>query len=281
MVRMIPHYRTVFFPLAIILLVVYPTASENSTGAGNLGPCKKSCGANQPLQYPFGFSSSCPIRLECKKNSGIQIGEFLVLNITSSSIIVDLPAECNRFINSTKPLFGTHYAPTWNNSLLLRSCTSQLNACTVPTSFVRNLIDVKTCNSKSDNISCFTKESEGEEIMSYKNVTLRNCTSLFSSILLHSEGTESLVSLQFQRLELGWWLEGKCDCSNDSICTPVPIPDRKMGGFRCKCRDGFSGDGFSSGDGCQKGESTRLVLFILFNYLLSGWQNWVDPYHKA
>ncbi|KAF5463891.1 hypothetical protein F2P56_014018 [Juglans regia] len=244
----------VFFPLAIILLIVYPTASENSTGAGNSGSCKNynSCGANQPVQYPFGFSRSCPIQLTCANNSDIRIGEFRVLNITSSSIIVDLPTECNRSIELIKPLFGTNYALTSGNSLLLQSCTSQSNACMVPTSFVRNLIDVKTCNSKSDNISCFADESKGKaEIMSYKNVTLKKCKFLFSSVLLHSDGNESLVSLQFQRVELGWWLEGKCNCSVDSDCTPVSTPGGKRG-FRCMCKDGFSGDGFSSGSGCRK-----------------------------
>ncbi|KAG6666387.1 wall-associated receptor kinase-like 14 [Carya illinoinensis] len=254
MVRTIPHYRMVFFPLAIILLIVYPTASENSTVAGNSGPCKQynSCGANQPVQYPFGFSSSCPIPLTCFNNSDIRIGKFRVRKITSSSIIVDLPAECNRPIESIKPLFGTKYALTWGNSLLLQSCTSPSNSCTVPTNFVRNLIDLKTCNSTSDNISCLASESKGKaEIMSYENVTLKNCMFLFSSVLLNSDGNESLVSLQFQRVELGWWLQGNPNCSDNSNYTQFPTPGGKRG-YRCMCKDGFSGDGFPRGDGCRK-----------------------------
>ncbi|PPD90550.1 hypothetical protein GOBAR_DD12518 [Gossypium barbadense] len=60
--------------------------------------CHGSCVTNNfttPLPYPFGFSSGCPIRLRCTR-SGVRIGGFHVLNVTSTYIIVGLPTKCDR-----------------------------------------------------------------------------------------------------------------------------------------------------------------------------------------
>ncbi|KAG5530530.1 hypothetical protein RHGRI_025470 [Rhododendron griersonianum] len=67
-------------------------------------------------------------------------------------------------------------------------------------------------------------------------------------------GRNSKVSLQFQAAELGWWLGGGCDCSAKAECTNVTVLGGGSG-YRCQCREGFVGDGFAGGGGCQKGES--------------------------
>lgn len=60
-------------------------------------------------------------------------------------------------------------------------------------------------------------------------------------------------------VKLGWWLKGNCDCSDDAICTEIVSPVDGSAGYRCQCKDGFVGDGYSANNGCQKGK--QLVFF--------------------
>ncbi|KAG6663238.1 wall-associated receptor kinase-like 14 [Carya illinoinensis] len=232
-----PHQQIVFVSLIIVMSIVHPTGAENP-------PCKTSCGKNKTVQYPFGFSSSCAIQLSCN-DSDIQVGEFRVLNITSSSILVDLPAKCNRTIDSIWQLFGSNYAPTSRNSFLLHNCTSKQNASTLPKEVDRALFNLPGCNA---NISYFPEESGRKApILSYENVNPTNCTFLFSSVVLEGD------SLQLHRFELAWWLgvERSQNCSKNSDYTSVRTPEGKTG-FRCQCKPGFKGDGYGDGDGCKK-----------------------------
>lgn len=266
---MIPHQRIVFVPIIITILVVYTTGAENSSS------CSTKCGANKPVKYPFGFSASCPIRLTCDNNSAIRIGEFLVHNITSSSIFVDLPVKCNRSIGSIQQLFRSNYALTRRNSLLLQDCPSQLNdSCLVHTSFVRKRLVNRSCDFKSDNISCFG-EGIGETLkfMSYENVNGTNCKFLLSSVAVDADGNASAVSLQFQTVELGWWLEGPLACSAHASPEKFLTPNGTRG-FRCWCQDGFRGDGFLEGKGCRKGESTCRDFSLMFSNFRSLFFPW-------
>ncbi|XP_041001191.1 wall-associated receptor kinase-like 14 [Juglans microcarpa x Juglans regia] len=241
--------QIVYVSLIIVMSIVYPTGAESPN------PCKTSCGPNKRVPYPFGFSSSCAIKLSCSNDSDILVGGFRVHNITSSSILVDLPAQCNRTIDLIRPLFGSNYALTSRNSLLLQNCTSKPNACTLPTSLVLAQFNLQGCDA---NISCFAEESRrNTDMLSYENVSRTNCTFLFSSAALDRD------SLQLQRVELGWWLgvERNRNCSKNSYYTPVPTPDGKTG-FRCGCKDGFKGDGYDDGDGCKKVSNCNLTRYL-------------------
>ncbi|XP_062154482.1 wall-associated receptor kinase-like 14 isoform X2 [Alnus glutinosa] len=270
-----PRMRTVILSLIITIFTVYPTRAENSTRPEVSGPCVSSCGDNKPVQFPFGFSASCPIRLNCN-NSKIRIGEFPVLNVTSDSIFLDFPQMCNRTIQSISPLFGNNFAPTRRNNLLLHNCTTQQNDCVVPA--VRDRFNWSSCDGPSDNISCFpAKLGERVGFLGYKNVTATKCQLLLSSIVVDSSQDKSAVSLMLQRVELGWWLDGQCQCSDDSECVKVTKSDGKQG-FRCHCNSGYRGDGFkgSGAEGCRKvphcnpsrylsgkcGGPTRVVVLI-------------------
>lgn len=194
----------------------------------------------------------------------MKIGEFEVQNITSTSIFINIPAKCNRSIDSIKHLFGQNYGPTFQNGLLLRNCSSHssLNGCVVPTSFVEARFKSEGCASTNgnDTIRCFTSsESEKFAIFNYTEVSRTSCKFLFSSIAVDSSSDNSSVSLEFQKLKLAWWLKGPHKCHPNATRETVLLPGGSSG-FRCNCTDGFHGDGFADGLGCRRGESTRYFL---------------------
>lgn len=233
--------------LAIVLTIFIAC----TTRAQNLTTCNGKCGEHT-LQFPFGFSQGCPIQLDCS-NDQVQLrsefGEFLVQNVTNSNIFVNLPAKCNRTMESIQPIFTENFAPTINNSFLVQDCREVFGGCVIPASFVSNQIDVENCSNKSANISCFSKQDE--VFVTYADLNGTKCKYLFSAV---SFGQSKEIPLQFQVVELGWWLPGQCDdhqCSNNATCTTV---DRV--GFRCQCIEGFTGDGFKNGIGCRKASAS-------------------------
>lgn len=261
--RMIP-----FQIIVSIFIIVFPIP----TSAQSKAACNSSCGAGGKtvtVQYPFGFSASCPIRLNCTSNSEIQLKglSLQVSSITSQSIFLNLLDDCGRSIESIKPLFNhTNYSPTVQNSLLLQNCTptTTLNSgCVLSPSLFRGQLNPKKCDSRSDNISCFSKQQDREKtpFLSFTDVNATKCKFLFSSMLVNT----SALSLQFQTLELGWWLSGFCgtnkmnpNCSMNSICKNVTTGgNRSVIGFRCSCEDGFRGDGYLHGQGCHKAENSE------------------------
>lgn len=267
-----------------IFIIVFPIP----TRAQSKDACNSSCGGggkNVTVQYPFGFSGSCPIQLNCTSNSEIQLKglSLQVAHITSQSIFLNLSNDCRRPIESIEPLFSkSNYRPTVQNSLLLKNCTkTQQNNCVLSTSLFP--FDSKTCDSNSksgDNVSCFSQQSvvgnkTQQKFLDLEAVHNTTCNSVFSSIFVESNGNGSALSLQFHTLELQWWLNGSCSsntssiCSKDSNCTDVKSDNGTILGFRCSCKNGFRGDGYNGGEGCQKSESTPLQFFSpsLANYI--------------
>ncbi|KAK9284212.1 hypothetical protein L1049_023381 [Liquidambar formosana] len=240
------------FTHTIVAIICAIFIDATTTRADN---CNQSCGFGKSairVKYPFGFSPGCQIPLNCSKSGGMQIGEFLVQNVTSDSIIINVPGKCNRTTETIEPLFDRSYALTGNNSLLLQNCSSQagLNGCVIQTRMLENQFKLDGCDAKSDNISCYSEENGGAGWLSYKNVASLKCRLLFSSIAVDPDKGLG-GSLDFQTAELGWWLEGRCNCSPNSNCTVVRHADGRSG-FRCRCKEGFDGDGFADGQGCRK-----------------------------
>lgn len=138
----------------IITAVFLWSILSNTTSAQNSTNCLKRCG-DEIVQYPFGFSEGGGIKLDCYDNTP-RIGEFLIQNVTEKSLLIYLPAKCNRSMESIRPLFSKNFAPTRNNSFLVQGCAASLGGCVIPaSSFVGNQIEVESCDSKSSNISCF------------------------------------------------------------------------------------------------------------------------------
>ncbi|KAI3452091.1 hypothetical protein Pfo_008756 [Paulownia fortunei] len=225
--------------------------------------CVQLCGKDS-VPYPFGFSDGCGIKLNCSNNSGIiEIGDFVVQNVTSDQILISIPAKCDRSIEELSRLFSKNFSPTSRNALLFENCKSPLNDCVIPNRLARSKFEFEACNSgaRNDdryNITCYSEGLDDEtEFLNYEKVMNDgNCSVLFSSIMvdLNENGRSvrgsSSIWLEFQMMELRWWIDGVCDCDPNATCTPVQYGRRQ--GFRCKCNKGYDGDGFTNGKGCSK-----------------------------
>ncbi|KAF6166525.1 hypothetical protein GIB67_005387 [Kingdonia uniflora] len=220
--------------------------------------CTQSCPGSTlgHVQYPFGFSQSCGICLNCTQGK-IRIGEFEVRNVTSDAIEVMVPGKCNRPITDIVPLFGTNYVPSWNNGLLLKNCTVPLKGCQVPKALLESQFELNKCN---ETPHCFSKEDKqlGEigKFMSLANINQSNCKVLYSSIAVDADvnvvNMSSSIALQFQIVLAEWWLDGNCSCSSYANCTSFNSSSIGRTGFRCRCLPGYEGDGFHNGIGCRK-----------------------------
>lgn len=253
---MVSH-QTVFALVISILIASFKDSYSHGDGS-----CVRSCPngkSAETVPYPFGFSEGCIIRLNCSASGERRIGKFKVHDITPTSIFVDLPAKCNRSIESVKPLFGSNHGLTWENSLLLQDCPgSHPNSCLIPFNFIEKRANLSCAHNKNESLRCFSEDSNNNDIVDYEAVKNTSCKYLFASI-----ATDSGNSLEFQTLELGWWLNGSCPkCHPNANCTDVKLPKGEKG-FRCQCKEGFHGDGFSTGgSGCRKGESTWYYIKI-------------------
>lgn len=221
--------------------------------------CQQTCASNLSLKsfpYPFGFSSGCAIRLNCTPGGGIFIGEYPIQSINTDSIIVSVKSKCNRPLGSLRRLFTQKYAPTTRNAFLLQNCSETVLPCVIPATMVQTHFESQDCSSGSGNLSCYY-ENTTRGFMSYQNLTKSHCRYLMSSIAAEDvrnvSGT-STATLEVETIELGWWLEGDCQCSKDANCTTLESPIDKKPGYRCRCNEGFKGDGYSAGNGCRKGQ---------------------------
>lgn len=90
--------------------------------------------------------------------------------------------------------------------------------------------------------------------MDYGKLQRSGCQSLFSAISIESLAMSLSVSLDVRIVRLGWWVFGSCSCSDHAKCAVVSPPlDGEPPAYRCRCVDGFVGDGFMDGLGCRKG----------------------------
>lgn len=259
--EMICKTRLLLF-LALSILPMYVIAHSSSK-------CHQECGHNKTVKhrrFPFiGTSSACQIRLNCSTDGDIMVGEFPVRSIFPESILVNLEVRCNRSIKSLDHLFNTNYAPTTRNGILLKHCKSPASTCTIPTTKVNTHFESIDCGSDNYSISCYSEEHENG-FLSQANVSKSHCQYLLSSISVDAFNTSSVV-LDVGIVQLGWWLLGECKCHQEATCTEIQTPVAGQQGFRCKCRDGFDGDGYQAGVGCRKGEF-RLPEFLNFLHLI-------------
>ncbi|XVE82709.1 hypothetical protein DITRI_Ditri16bG0027800 [Diplodiscus trichospermus] len=270
---MILYQAKLSFSITItVLFVISQAKSDNSVNKCH-GFCKTR-NSTRNLPFPFGFSAGCPIQLKCN-STGVTIGDFLVFNITSTDIIIDLPAKCERPLASLSVLYGEHYALSASNSLLLQNCSKPLGAaCEIrPMLFGKSF---KLDNCKEDNITCFTGNDEGL-LLSFETINSTQCRFLSTSISVDPgrNSLNSAVSLELERVNLKWWAKGGCNCDKNANCTVVKNGNKTLG-FSCLCKEGFEGDGFKEGGGCRRvskcnaskymsgkcGGTTRVVVLV-------------------
>ncbi|KAK3415759.1 hypothetical protein EUGRSUZ_H01501 [Eucalyptus grandis] len=228
-------------------------------------PCSQICHNGKPekqnLTYPFGFSPGCPIQLNCTDDGDALIGKFRVQSASSETVTVTIEAQCNRSFEAIANLYGRNYAPIGKNSILLNNCT-QISPCNLPNTQVIQAQYQSLCETKNmanTGMSCYSEEANNYSI---KFLNRSRLSALGCKFFLSSMSAEALnnvsVSLGVQMLQLAWWVNGdECECSRDADCVRLSgLPNGGGNGFRCKCRDGFLGDGFLAGTGCQRAESS-------------------------
>ncbi|KDP38442.1 hypothetical protein JCGZ_04367 [Jatropha curcas] len=211
--------------------------------------CNQTCGGQQ-FPYPFGFSSDCPIHLNCSPEGQILINQqFPVQKVTQEKIRINLEPNCNRSIQAFKSLFTRNFAPKSTNAILLHNCSSStLLPCNIPAMSVETHFESLKCSNNSKMSCLFDLTPDG---FFHRNDTqLNQCRNLLSSI--SSAPLEGSVSLDVQMMELGWWLLGDCHCSDHADCNRFKTPHRGLMGYQCQCKDGFDGDGYAAGAGCRQ-----------------------------
>ncbi|XP_010060884.2 wall-associated receptor kinase-like 14 [Eucalyptus grandis] len=249
-------------------------------------PCSQTCHngkpANQNLTYPFGFSPGCPIQLNCTDDGDALIGEFVVQAASSETVTVTIEAECNRSFEAIANLYGRNYAPMGKNAILLNNCT-KISPCDLPNTQVIQAQFQSLCETKNKANTSMSCYSEKENHYSTKFLNRSRLSALGCKFFLSSISAEKLnnvsVSLGVQMLQLAWWVNGnRCECSRDADCVQLSLlPNGGGNGFRCKCRDGFRGDGFLAGTGCRRdafmcnpakylsgqcGGATRIIVLV-------------------
>ncbi|XP_010472340.1 PREDICTED: wall-associated receptor kinase-like 14 [Camelina sativa] len=229
--------------ILVIVIVIGASSSANFTK-----PCNRRCG-RLSLPYPFGFSPGCGIKFNCSAAGNAEIGSFSVQNVTENSIFVSLPHNCTRKIEDMTPLFSEHFAPTVENSFLMEDCKKTTDGCSIKQKFLEDVLKLESCDS-TGNISCFSLDSNSSSKKFFVMNELRNstCSLLFSAIAFESVGLNAGIALQFERVRLGWWLNGDCKsnpCATNANCTHVDTPDGKEG-YRCSCHEGYHGDGYNN-----------------------------------
>ncbi|XAR73935.1 Non-specific serine/threonine protein kinase [Bertholletia excelsa] len=239
-----------------LMIAIFVASSKANESSQCTQTCKPNKGNENRVPYPFGFSDGCHIRLTCSDNGEAGIAGYRVQNITAESLLIKLPAKCNRRIGEIKPLFTANYALTLRNGLMLQNCSSMTEGCVIPTTMVETKFGFHSgCGLENGNISCYSPADKGSNFMNYEDLNQTGCQILYTSIAVDDEisnsDKNSSVSLQFQVAELEWWVKGHCQCSRDANCTVVKGTGARSG-FRCRCKEGFEGDGFIAGTGCRK-----------------------------
>ncbi|KAH7850075.1 hypothetical protein Vadar_027552 [Vaccinium darrowii] len=182
--------------------------------------------------------------------------------------MINLPAKCNRPIETLRGLFSRHYAPTSQNGILLENCTRPITTCEIPDTTVQTHFELIECgpkglfndpnnnNNNNNNMCCYSEEDIEMEFIDYSSIMRSGCRMLFLAISIEPlSGNGSPVSLEVEMVQLGWWLEGDCECSANANCTRVLSPVNGQQGYLCRCYDGFVGDGFRAGLGRRKASS--------------------------
>ncbi|KAF5740730.1 Kinase superfamily protein [Tripterygium wilfordii] len=220
--------------------------------------CNRTCG-NHEVFYPFGFSDGCQIRLNCTEKGERVINGLTVQSLTTDSIKIAIGAECNRSPRILHNLYTDNYAPTNSNAILLHNCRNTAMLCDLPSIDVKTRFEGLDCNSNnSSNISCYSGTGSSG-FLNYDNMTRIGCQYLLSVISAQVVDPHSFndsgVSLDLRVVELGWWLNGKCDCSANDACIPLRTPAGRQG-YRCQCKEGFEGDGYPGSTGCRPKDSS-------------------------
>ncbi|XP_047083917.1 wall-associated receptor kinase-like 14 [Lolium rigidum] len=235
------------------------------------GGCERSCGG-MALPYPFGFSSGCTIPLRCDAATGAawlggarELG-MRVRNVTARALFLELLPDCSRPFNaSVNALFSHTYAPASGNTLVVSSCrpvdaAASIQNCSAqpPDQYMNRTSSHCAAN---EPIRCIlppprppapgnTSGGGGHRFLSKREVLGSGCAGLVSAVS-YSDAQAQGPSLLLGKLELDWWVPGRCRCAHGANCTQFIAPTTGEQAFRCQCPEGLEGDGFVDGAGCK------------------------------
>ncbi|VVB18276.1 unnamed protein product [Arabis nemorensis] len=264
--------------LVFLLFFITLTVATRTTGS-----VKCQTGS---LRYPFGFTDGYPIRFNCSNKTGdAKIGDFVVQEVTNSSVYVNIPPMCKRQIRKIEQLFRENLAPSnIQNVILLQGCNKSSSNCLIKSRFVQNRLNLSRCETS---VRCLDRATTDSDVMSIGDVVNRSdCKYWFSSITPESKDTKPRFSLSLGRIKLDWWIKKGCSnttCSENANCNVVKLPG---GGFghRCACNEGFRGDAFTVHGGCRSVHKRKglhklivlgtgiligvtLIAFLIFTYI--------------
>ncbi|CAN6313535.1 unnamed protein product [Urochloa humidicola] len=262
---------------ALLLLLLLPCLLPLRAAAAGNGSCERRCG-NLTVQYPFGFSPGCGIRLGCDQGGNgtawLGLGAarelgLVVSNVTARALILALRPDCSRRLDaSVKELFSDNYAPSPQNTLLVSSCSDAATRghnCTVePATYLKNSSHCFP-GAKAENFSCVHPPLPPSSNRFLNRTEIRalgsECAGLVSAASYwEMPAPAPALALVLGVMELEWWMLGPCSCAPNANCTPVTTPTAGQQGFRCGCLEGFEGDGFAAGTGCRKASGSVSAL---------------------
>lgn len=250
--------------VSIVLLSITSLISLAIASNSSSTQCIRLCGGKS-VNYPFGFSAGCEFRLNCNAGGEMDFKGFAIRNITSDGLLLKFPPNCSRPIDEINQVYSKNSALSLQNGLLLRNCSSPLNGCVVPSSLIENRFrpdhQCLSEDGRRENLSCYTSEAVEAGILRYTDIINTGCKFMYSSIVVEDPDSDVLeedysdVSLDFRAIQVAWWLNGTCQCDWNANCTTVGSD-----GYRCRCNEGFTGDGFVLGKGCRPVSSNIVKL---------------------
>ncbi|KAH9622478.1 hypothetical protein KSS87_017613 [Heliosperma pusillum] len=277
------------FVTIYLLFLSFAVLEDQSESVNSEGISTRACGG-VTVNYPFGFEAGSKFQINCTKDGTMEFKGYSIRNITWDSIWINLPTKCNRSVDELRKLFGLNYALTSQNGLVLKNCsvkTASLNevGCVVSSKLVESRFGVENCvsNSSNVNVNCFPSSGNGSKVLRYEDVGNLGCKYVLSSMIVFGGGGNgsddggvgSDVSIEFQAVQVRWWIIGTCRCDPNAVCSTVGSD-----GFGCRCNDGFIGDGFLDGHGCRNatdadvkihdGDTGRNKIAVLIGGILAG-----------
>ncbi|CAN6356936.1 unnamed protein product [Urochloa humidicola] len=147
---------------AVALLLPLLLLAVAAAAAGN-GSCERACG-ELTVQFPFGFSLGCEIRLGCDHATGtawlggeLELG-LLVRNVTARELVLTLSPDCSRRLDaSVDALFSDNYAPASQNALVVSNCSRDAhtsNCSVLPSAYLASDISSHCSRRDADSVRC-------------------------------------------------------------------------------------------------------------------------------